>query len=321
MVDLKLLSNYLKSMPEITFITFNYGNAGAVFNGPGVSLFNLVKELRKNNIKINVFSELKSQITGCGTLSDHIDLIGSIKKSDVVHHWSGISEKYVNILKHAKNYQKKIISGPNAIDSTKVKEENVYIQAINPDLYLTVNHHLKYKLSSLYKIQPNKFKIFMVGPGNEWSPIKEDDGRILWKGNSTQYVKDINFALEIQKRLSKYDFCFLGYPKPYDYFQHINDAKKCHIYFSSSLSETMGMTLLESWASGLPSVTHPKIYLHGLNYQTGIITNRDLESYCEAITEIMENQQLYQDLKRGAINYVKSFENLTEKYLDILEWK
>jgi len=64
------------------------------------------------------------------------------------------------------------------------------------------------------------------------------------------------------------------------------------------------MALMEQWAAGVPSVTHPKIYQHGENYKTGIITNKDIDSYCEAITEIMENSRLRADLSKGARDYM-----------------
>ena len=54
----------------------------------------------------------------------------------------------------------------------------------------------------------------------------------------------------------------------------------------------------------------------GENYQTGIITNKDLISYCSAIKEIMENESLYQHLSLGAQTYVKNhFSNTAQNYL------
>ena len=72
-----------------------------------------------------------------------------------------------------------------------------------------------------------------------------------------------------------------------------------------SLSETMSLSTVEQWAAGIPSVTHPKIYLHGINYFTEIITNRTVDDYVEAIKEIMEDDLLYQQLSIGARKIVE----------------
>ena len=98
--------------------------------------------------------------------------------------------------------------------------------------------------------------------------------------------------------------------------------KDYKVYFSTSLSETMGMGLAEQWAAGIPSVTHPKIYLHGTNYQTGIITNRDIDSYCDAIVEIMENEYLYDSLSSGSRLFAESLFNpskICNEYFDIIQ--
>ena len=119
-------------------------------------------------------------------------------------------------------------------------------------------------------------------------------------------VKDIGFAKKIAKKLTQYKFLFIGEDKPYDYREHIECARRAYLYISTSLSETKGMALMEQWAAGVPSVTHPKIYQHGENYKTGIITNRDVNSYCEAICEIMNNNKLRNALSDGARGFVLS---------------
>ena len=67
----------------------------------------------------------------------------------------------------------------------------------------------------------------------------------------------------------------------------------------------MGLALAEQWTAGIPSVTHPKIYLHGENYKTGIITNRTVDDYCSTIREIMEDDTLYKSLSEGAEHYAR----------------
>lgn len=102
----------------------------------------------------------------------------------------------------------------------------------------------------------------------------------------------------------------MGYPKPYNYKKHIDKAKQAKLYINTSLSETKSQTLMESWASGVPPVTHPKVYLHGINYEIGIITNKTIEDYCEAITEVIENPVLRSGMSEGARVYCLN--NFTE---------
>ena len=81
------------------------------------------------------------------------------------------------------------------------------------------------------------------------------------------------------------------------------------------------MSLAEQWACGIPSVTHPNIYLHGNNYETGIITNRNVDDYCDAISEIMEDESLYRRLSNGCIKFIKeSFSDslIIENYLNFI---
>ena len=308
-------------MFEITIIAFNCGNAGKYVNGPGISLVTFIKKLRKHNINVNIYSEISSNEIYVKSLDD-ISLITSIKRSDILLHWSGIGPKYSKILGLAQKYNKIIFIGPNVIDTVFFDKEKKYLSTIKFNKIFTVNQHLRYKISKEHKISLNNIDILQVGPDQDlWNPSGKDNGKILWKGNSKHFVKDINFGLELSKRMPQYNFDFLGYPEPYNYNSHIAKSKDYHLYISTSLSETMGITLLESWMSGIPSVTHPKIYLHGENYKTGIITNRDLDSYQQSIQEIMENVELHKDLKIGAIDYIEndfniSFKNFIKVYVN-----
>ncbi len=302
-------------MFEITILTFNYGNAGRYVNGPGISLLAFVKKLKKINIKVNIYSQLPSIEKEAKPLDD-LTLPKSLFRSQIVHHWSGLGPKFSRILEQAKKLNKKILIGPNVLDTVNFSEEMKFLKSLSFEKILTVNNYLKYKIAREHHIPEEKIDLLQSGPDEElWQPSSQDNGKILWKGNSKQPVKDINFGLNLSKRIKKYDFEFLGHPQPYDYFSHVNQAKNCHLYISTSLSETMGLTLLESWISGLPSITHPKIYLHGENYQTGIITNRDLESYEQAIEEVMEDSNLYRQLSLGAQNYAQKFADVGREYL------
>ena len=79
---------------------------------------------------------------------------------------------------------------------------------------------------------------------------------------------------------------------------------------------------MEQLSCGVPSVVHPKIYFPGINYETGIITNKNISDFSDAIIEIMENKVLYNHLSSGAINFAKnkfSKDLLMSSYKNILD--
>jgi hypothetical protein len=298
---------------KIVFVAFNCGNAGRYVNGPGICLLNFLDILKdQNDFEIDIFTQMESTLAHVESTKNIGLLFKKIKDADIVHWWSGLSEENIRIIQKANSYNKKIIIGPNLLDGVKPIDETHLLRQINFNKLLTVNLKLKFDLSNKYKIDLDKIDTLMIGPNfKQWSPSKEKNNKILWKGNSSQFVKDIDFAIKVSEKISlyKHQVDFMGYPKPYDYLEHIENAKKYNLYFSSSLSETMGMTLAEQWAAGIPSVTHPKIYLQGQNYITGIITNRDVQSYVDSIREIMENKNLQNALSDGAKNYAEELFN------------
>jgi glycosyltransferase involved in cell wall biosynthesis len=293
-------------MNEITIIAFNYGNAGKYINGPGMCLVNFVKKLKSLNVKVNIFSEQKSNILNVKSLMDD-SICSCIKRSSYLHHWSGMGNLYVKHIKFAENNKIPVIIGPNVLDTVNEGAEHRFLSQVKPKLYVTLNDKLRYSLSKIHSIPIEKIDLLLVGPDEEiWAPNEERNRKILWKGNSKHFVKDIGFGIKVANKLSNYKFEFIGYPEPYQYEQHIKLAKSCYMYYTTSLSETMGLSILESACSGLPVIMHPKIYLNVQNYKIGITTNRDVNNYCDAITEVMENDSLYSKLSLGGIDYVKN---------------
>jgi glycosyltransferase involved in cell wall biosynthesis len=306
---------------RIVILTFNIGNAGRYANGPGMTLFNLVKILKSHH-EIKVFTQLQFPPFESVLSSSAIE---AINNADVVIHWSGMLLSIVRLIKHANNLNKKVIIGPNVLDTVELDKEKTYLSSIKFNKVLTLNDRLKFLISHTHNISLEKIGILQVGPDlEEWAPTNQRNNKILWKGNSRHFVKDVGFILELQKLLPQYEFEILGYPKPYEYENHIEIAKQCKLFVCTSLSETMCLALLEQWTAGIPSVTHPKIYMHGQNYTTGIITNRDILSYREAITEIMENDNLYKSLSEGCVKFMnenfnktKLLQSFEENILDI----
>jgi len=312
---------------KVVIIAFNFGFAGRYVNGPGICLYNLYNILKKHtSVDVKIFTKMRAHgqfnSDDIFSIDDKEYLSECIKNCDILHHWSGLANIYSNIIKFANFCNKKVIIGPNVIDTVDFSKENKFLSKINYDRVLLVNNRIKYRALDFYGIDSDLLSIFMVGPDLDlWSPSDICNEKILWKGNSAQGVKDVSFGVEVSKNLPQYDFDFVGHPTPYNYFKHIGPAKEYKLFFSTSMSETMGMGLAEQWAAGIPSITHPKIYLHGENYITGIITDRSVSAYCDAIVEIMENPVLYKNLSLGARKYMEdnfSHESIASKYLSLL---
>ncbi len=291
-------------MNEITILTYSYGSSPMGSGSSSICLLNFVRLLNEAGYAVNVFSILESLYSEAKTFKSINKAKEAIDRSFVVHHWSGMNKAFASLCLYAKKNKKKVILGPNLFDGLDFLNEKNYLNNIKYDKILITNECMIYKLSKNYEIPIDKINVFAVGPIlSEWSSA-EKDNFILWKGNAKSSDKDVKFALELAKRLrGKYNFKFLGHPRPYKYEEHIKQAKMAKLYISTSTSEVTGLALAEQWAAGTPSVTHPKIYQHGKNYKTGIIANKTLDDYIEAIEEIMDNEALWVHLSNGAIEY------------------
>jgi glycosyltransferase involved in cell wall biosynthesis len=292
---------------KITIIAFNFGNSSKFTNGPGMSLYSFVNSIR-SEYSIDLFLSMPTDISIRGvnirSMDDSIAFRTSLASSVALHHWSGIDNRFVRACKVANNADLPVIIGPNVLDLVKREQEENLLKVVEPSAVLTTNERLKYKLAKEHQLDIDLFRTLIVGPDlKKWKPLNRVSDKVLWKGNSKHKVKDIDFALELKESLPQYNFKILGHPNPYDYEGHIKEAKDARVYVNTSLSETKSMTTIESWAAGIPSVTHPRVYLHGQNYKTGIIASRNIDDYREAIIEIMEDDALHGELRRGARQY------------------
>lgn len=311
-------------MKEVTIVAFNYGNAGRYVNGPGMCLVNFVKMLRAYGITVNVYSKLKSNISNVKPLDDKHSMSRDMRNSSVFHHWSGIDSSFRTIINVAKMMKLKVLIGPNVIDTVNIRGESRFLNGLKYDKILTVNDRLIFKISKDHNIPLDMVDSLIVGPDLEmWKPLDDSmrNKTILWKGNSKQPVKDVGFALQLQRELPQFEFNFIGYPNPYNYIQHISEAKKSRISINTSLSETMGLSMMELLAASIPAISHPKIYMHGENYRTGIVTNKTINDYKEAIIEVMNDDVLYQHLKEGSVAFMNekfSEETIVNQYNKII---
>ena len=315
---------------KVVILAFNLGIRGSFVNGPGVSLRNLLIFFKRfyPNISFSIFTKFSVEDTDISANFFKIEDKGMLRKcieeADVVHCWSGLKKSFLNALVFASERSKPIILGPNLLDGVDAKLEKVFLSKVDWRVLLTANVRLRYLLSKAYSIDGERVMDFMVGPDLDlWRFSEEVDSHILWKGNSKQAVKDIRFAKNVAKKLPKYNFMFIGDKNNFNYIDHIPLARRARLYINTSWSETKGMAQLEQMAAGVPSVVHPQIYCHGENYVTGIITNKTVECYADAIREILEDNSLRLSLRSGARKYVEDNFNakqIADKYYKIINY-
>lgn len=291
-------------MEDVNLLAFNYGH-GNFTNGPGISCWNFTKFCNK---KFNIFTRLK------GDISTHE--IGSYRSNQVqyVHWWSGLTQDFFKIVKRERQLGKKIILGPNLLDGSNPEKEIEICKELHPDLILVVNKEIKYNLKKYlnYRIEE-----FMTGPDYDlWTPKREYIDKILWKGNSSHESKDLATAIELRKKLVD-KLNLMGYPSTYRYLEHIEEASGYAAYVCTSLSETKSEAVLEQLSAGVPAITHPKVFMMGAHYKTGIIVNKNLEEIALAGRKILGDKTLREDLSLGARAFVlDNFkkENLSSYY-------
>lgn len=280
-------------MKYINLLTFNYGY-GNFTNGPGISCWNFTKFCKK---KFIIYSKLESFNLEHKNLYKNYDF----NSSDTCHWWSGDIPEFLSIVEYEKKLGKKIILGPNLFDLTNIDRMKHITSICQPDIILVVNKELKYSLS-----KHTKFPIedFMTGPDYDiWYPQKIINNKILWKGNSNDLSKDFSMAIHLKKKFVD-NMDIYGYPSIYSYPKHIEEASKYYCYVSTSLSETKSEAVLEQMAAGVPTITNLNIFMSGINYKTGLIVDRNLDSYKKAISTILSNPGLRMELAAGARNFI-----------------
>ncbi|MDB2481627.1 glycosyltransferase [bacterium] len=300
---------------RILIVGFNIGYAGRYVNGPGISFYNFCRILSKKNVDYICSSCLEPR-----TFRKNINFVDfqalsflKNKKFDAIHIWSEISDYNLSILK--KMSSKTLIIGPNLLDCVNIDKEKdilkkyMSLSAKNIISY-SINKDISRKILDIHDITSETLS---VGPDFDiWKDDVVKKDFILWKGNSTQYVKNVKQALDIKKRLPELKFIIMGHPHPYSYGNHIEIAKKAKLYFSTSLSETKSNTVAEQMACGTPCITNENIFFKGLDQKTGIITDGKTESYCNAIKKILSDKSLYLHMKKNSSEYCRDYFNNNE---------
>jgi glycosyltransferase involved in cell wall biosynthesis len=276
---------------DVNILAFNYGH-GKFTNGPGISCWNFSKFCNKN---FNIFTKLHGDIKTFDIKNYQTNNYG------VVHWWSGLTDEFLKIAKKERRNGKKIILGPNLLDGTNPEIEIKICREIHPDLILVVNKEIKYNLK---KYLNYKIEVFMTGPDYDlWVPKKEYENKILWKGNSSHESKDIGMAIEVRKKIVD-KITLMGYDKVYRYMEHVEEASKYAGYLCTSLSETKSEATLEQMAAGVPVITHPKVFMMGIHYKTGIVVNKNVDEMVRAAEKLLGDKELRRDLSDGARSYI-----------------
>ena len=156
---------------KICLLAFNVGEAGGYSNGPGNCIYNFIKIIKRygSNINLDVFSEMQLGTLGSKSKAsfakNKIQLYESIKECNILHIWSGIGRVQLEAAIFAKAMGKKVIVGPNCLDTVFKQKEQAFMSGFEPDLVLTVNDSLKYKLSKEYNLSLDKItKLLRTNP-------------------------------------------------------------------------------------------------------------------------------------------------------------
>ena len=134
---------------------------------------------------------------------------------------------------------------------------------------------------AIMSMAQHKIFEFMSPPDlTYWSVPSSKERYVLWKGNEKHIVKNSDFAKVVLNKLNKkkIENKFLT---NYNYMHHIREASRAGIYISTSKSESISMTMLEQMHCGTPCIINPGHYLWGVNYETSIMSNLNINEYVE----------------------------------------
>ena len=308
----------------ICFLTFNFFNINNFYNGPGISLWGLCNSLDRFKIEYKIFSLHNSTDSRALPIRSIIDNKEYIDKCKYIILWSGLTPSVLNYLKLSIFKDKEIILGPNLIDGVNLEKESSVLSSIEYDKILVPNKKIKYKVNSAHNIELNKIFEFMSPPDlTYWSVPSSKERYVLWKGNEKHIVKNSDFAKVVLNKLNKkkIENKFLT---NYNYMHHIREASRAGIYISTSKSESISMTMLEQMHCGTPCIINPGHYLWGVNYETSIMSNLNINEYVENIEMLYHNEKLRRDMSEKA--HAWASQNFCEgkvipKFLKILESK
>lgn len=289
----------------ILLISFNFFNPAGVNSGPGISIWGLCSILERAGIEYKVFSHVYSMDRKVKSIKDITD--DDIKRAKHIIYWSGLISDMYKVLDRIQKY-KNFIVGPNLLDGVEKEKEAVFLKRFNPLKIMCTNTMIKYKILSTHNLNEEKIHTFMSPPDlSLWKKTDKEDF-ILWKGNPNHFVKNYNLAKDIVFNLKneRVLVCL-----NYNYLKHIELASKASLFFSTSMSETISMNLLEQWSCGTPAVITPGHFLRGDNYGCSIIAEGNTDDFVKKIREVFHNKVLLRHMSDYSYEWMQ--QNFSDK--------
>ncbi len=231
--------------------------------------------------------------------ADHIITDSVFSKSEIVHH-CGIAPEKITVIPCGVDF-KRFNSEKNerVINTTKSYyriQSNylLYIGGIVPHKNL---EHLLIAYRQAYKKNPSLPVLVIGGTG--------------WQINSL--IRKVKKWSDMEKNAIK----FIGYVKD----EHVPALLKgARAFLFPSLYEGFGMPPLEAMACGTPVIVSNAASLPEIVGDAGILIDpKDIDKWEEAITKIIEDDDLYRLLSKKGIKHVKSYtwEHASEKISNV----
>ena len=185
-------------------------------------------------------------------------------------------------------------------------------------------------------------KKFETGNGNKFRKAFNipDNRKILLNVSRVAFEKNIGLLIEVLNRIKKQlpeimlviagegpaknaykqqanelglddNIAFVGY---LDRNSELIDCYHCaDIFVFSSVTETQGLVLLESMASGTPVVSVAAMGTKDilLDCEGALITNGEIDDFCNKVVSLLNDTQTYNVTKQAAISYAKQWDSKT----------
>ncbi len=239
---------------------------------------------------------------------------------------------YVYILKSVFNYSKTILVLSKSIkaeiiNSYQVEPEKIkiYTLKISKIFNPNVTNDLKLILNpdgpiimSICRISPDKGLYYLVEAARAVI-IKYPNVKIIIKGYTSDFIYKKNLISLIQKsNLSKNVILLDG--SPYSEIPRYISASD--IFVLPSISEGLGLVVLEAMASGKPIVATRVGGLQDIlfnNINGLMVEPKNSNGLAKAIIKILSDDQLRSNMSKGALSFIQRFNNNTlEDFLNKL---
>lgn len=187
---------------------------------------------------------------------------------------------------------------PNAIDYEKFHRDN------------SRHPNTKLRLVNVGSLNTNKNQVFLINVAK----ILDDKGvdfdlKLVGGGQDYEMLKQNVETLELQNNVS-----LCGNVDNVEDYLHESD-----VYVHSSLSEALGLTIIEAMAAGLPVVTldgrgNRDLIVQGKNGY--MVYEQDAERFADRILEIWNDKQKCQEMSNFAQNFARQYD--IKPYVDRL---